>query len=229
MDKGMSYMFWTAFLLWTAGIGAAGWLVLWDEIENIREMIPDDNRDGTDNCYDNPLLNMQIWTKEGHFYPSYKMQDVVAYFECLETEEALDEIQFFYISYNPGGLAAFMGFLAFIVRWIGYRWKAAIELVFLPLIFGIGEGAFIYFLAGLYQEDGIGGLTDIYCQLCSSLGMIWWALLAFLLLMTIYGFCKKCCKSSKDRQRGKNVGTCRDYTERRIQLSEVEMRDSQIF
>jgi len=69
---------------------------MWYGIKHIQDSVPEDNRVGKDNCYDNPLLSMQIWTKESHFYPFYKMQDVVAYFSCLETEEALDEVRMFY-------------------------------------------------------------------------------------------------------------------------------------
>lgn len=219
-----TWKFYTLFLLYTLAVVAAAYIVLWDEIEKIRELIPEDNRDGTDNCYDNPLLNVQIWTKEGHFYPFYKMQDVVEYFDCLETEEALDEVRLFYISYNIGAIAAVMGFVAFVLVISGYPFKYALELVFLPLLLGSGEGVFIWYLVGNFLDDGIGGLTDIYCQLCSSIGLIFWVFFAFILLLCIYGLFKECCKCSKDRQQGKNIGTIRDDMSHDRGFEEAEMQ-----
>jgi len=217
--------FYTAFLLWTAAIVGVGYFIYWKEIEKIRDLIPEENREGTNNCYDNPLLNVQIWTKESHFYPFYKMQDVVEYFDCLEDEEAIDEVRFYYISSNIGALVLIMGFISFVLVITRYPWRYAIELVILPLMFGIGEGIFIYFLAGKYEDEGVGGLSEIHCQLCSSVGLIFWVLFTFILLICIYGLVKVCCKCSKDRQKGRNIGTIREKNSQRgFRSSESEMQ-----
>jgi len=218
----------TLFLLYIVAVAAAVYFVLWDEIEKIRELVPEDNREGKDNCYDNPLLNIQIWTREGHFYPFYKMQDVVAYFDCLETEDALDEVRFFYITYNVGSIAAVMGFVAFLLVIVGYPVKYALELVCFPLLVESGEGVFIYYLAGKFQEDGIGGLTEVYCQLCSSIGLIFWVFLAFIMLLFTYSLFKECCRCSKDRQQGKNIGTIRDEMAIDRSFSEAEMQPGRV-
>jgi len=221
-----TWKFYTLFLLYLLGIAAAGYFVLWDEIEKIRELIPEAKRVGKDNCYDNPFLNVQIWTKEGHFHPFYQMQEVVEYFDCLQTKEALEEVRFFYISYNIGCVAAAMGVVVFLLAMSGNRVKWGIELIILPLLVGSGEGVFIYYLAGQFIEDGIGGLTEIYCQLCSSVGLIFWALFAICLLICIYGILKCCCTCSKDRQKGRNVGTIRDdmSRDRHFRVAESEMQ-----
>jgi len=205
-----TWKFYSSFLVYIVGIAAASYIVLWDEIEKIRGMIPAENREGKDNCYDNPLLNVQIWTKEGHFHPFYQMQEVVEYFDCLHTQDAIKEVRFFYISYNIGGVAAAMGFIMFLVAMGGYSFLMAIELIIFPLFFGSGEGIFIYYLAGLFLEEGIGGLSEVYCQLCGSIGLVFWALSATILLLCIYGIMKQCCTCSNDRQQGQNVGTIRD-------------------
>jgi len=226
-----TWKFYTLFLLYTAGIGAAGYFVLWDEIEKIRDLIPEDNRIAKDNCYDNPLLNLQIWTREGHFHPYYKMQEVVEYFDCLQ-EEALKEVQFFYISYNIGGITAAMGFVAFVLAMTGYAAKYACEFVFIPWLCGCGEGVFIWYLAGIFLDEGIGGLTDIYCQLCSCVGLIFWGLFALIVLVCIHGLVKMCCTCSKDRQQGKRVASIRDDMSHDKQFrvsggSETEMQPGQ--
>jgi len=223
MARPLTWKFWTCFLLWTAALGCVGYFILWEEIKNIQDSVPEDNREGKDNCYDNPLLSMQIWTKDSHFDPFYEMQDVVAYFDCLQTDDALDKVRMFYITYNIGGLALLMGFIAFILVITKYPWKYAIELVFLPLIFGIGEGVFIYVLAGNFKNNGIGGLSEIFCQLCSSVGIIFWVLLAFILLIAIYGLCKRCYRCNTDRQRGMNVKTLRDKDSSIFRISETEL------
>jgi len=220
--KRLTWKFYACFLLWTAALGGLGYFFLWDEIKSIQDLIPEDNREGKDNCYDNPLLSVQIWTREGHFYPFYKMQDVVEYFDCLNTDNALDAIRTFYITYYIGGLFLVMGFFSFLLRICKYPWKYAIELVVLPMIFGIGEGVFIFFLAGNFKNDGIGGLSEIYCQLCSSVGLIFWVLLAFIVLVCMFGLTKQCCICSKDRQKGTNVKTLRDKDSSMF-LSETEM------
>jgi len=221
-----TWKFYTLFLLYIIAVGVTGYIFLWDEIEKIRELIPEDNRNGKDNCYNNPLLNVQIWTKESHFHPFYQMQEVVAYFDCLQTEEALDEVRFFYISYNVGAVAAVTGIIGFFLAAVDYAAKYAIEVSFIPFLFGSGEGAFIYFLAGKFLDDGVGGLTDIYCQICSCLGIVFWSLYAFILLICFHGFFKKCCRCSKDRQKGRNVGTCRDdmTVDREFRICENEIQ-----
>jgi len=227
MGKGKrTWKFFTLFLLYLLGIAAAVYFVLWDEIEKIRELIPEEKRVGKDNCYDNPFLNVQIWTKEGHFHPFYQMREVAEYFDCLQTKEALEEVRFFYISYNIGCVTAAMGVVVFLLVLAGYPVKWGIELILLPLLVGCGEGLFIYYLAGLFIEDGIGGLTEVYCQLCSAVGLIFWALFAICLLLCIYGILKCCCTCSKDRQQGKNVGTIRDemIRDRHFRLAESEMQ-----
>ena len=107
MARPLTWKFWTCFLLWTAALGGVGYFILWEEIKNIQDSVPEDNREGKDKCYDNPLLSMQIWTKDSHFDPFYKMQDVVAYFDCLQTDDALDKVRMFYITYNIGGSVFF--------------------------------------------------------------------------------------------------------------------------
>jgi len=220
--KRLTWKFYTCFLLWTAALGGLGYFILWDEIENIRDLIPESNREGKDNCYDNPLLSVQIWTRESHFYPFYKMQDVVEYFDCLETDEALDAIRKFYITYYIIALFLLMGIISFILVVSRYPWKYAIELVILPLIFGIGEGVFIFILAGNFKNNGVGGLSEIYCQLCSSVGLIFWVLFAFILIICIYGLSKQCCHCSRDRQRGQKIKTLRDKDSNMFS-SETEM------
>jgi len=217
----LTWKFFACFLLWTAALGSLGYFLLWNEIKNIQDLIPESNREGKDNCYDNPLLTLQIWTRESHFYPFYKMQDVVEYFDCLGTD-ALDSVRMFYITYNIGGLFLQMGFFSFILVICRYPWRYAIELVLIPLIFGVGEGGFIYFLASTFKNDGVGGLSEIYCQLCSSVGLIFWVLLAFILMICIFGLAKQCCRCNRDRQKGTNVKTLREKDSSMF-VSETEM------
>jgi len=209
--KRLTWKFYLCFFVWTAALGCGGYFLLWDEIKKIQDLIPESNREGKDNCYENPLLSVQIWTRENHFYPFYKMQDVVQYFDCLGNDEALDVLRNFYIIYYTVAIVLLMGFFSFILVLSKYPWKYAVELVILPMIFGIGEGVFIFFLAGNYKNDGVGGLSEIYCQLCSSVGLIFWVLLAFILIISICGLSKQCCHRfcSRDRQGGEKIKTLR--------------------
>jgi len=208
--KRLTWKFYICFLLWTSAICCFGYFLLWDEIKKIQDLIPESNRNGKDNCYDNPLLSVQIWTRECHFYPFYTMQSVVEYFYCLETDEALDAIRMFYITYNIGGIVLLMGFIAFVLVISRYPWKYAIEVVALPTIFGIGEGVFISVLAGNFKDSDVGGLSEVNCELCSSVGVIFWVLLSFILIICIYGVTRQCCCCSRDRQKGIYSKTVRD-------------------
>jgi len=206
--------FWIIFTFWTTALVTFAYFVLWAEIEKIRNLVPAANRDDTDSCYNNPLLNMQIWTKKDHFYPMYKMQDVVAYFSCLETEEALNKAKIFYISYYIVGLALVMSFFVFPLAITGFSLKYGLQLVVLPFLFGAGESVFIFYLLGCYKKDGVDGLNETLCQLSSCVGVIFWVLFGFVIVLVIYGFLKKCgelCSiCSSDRQRGVHMVTVRE-------------------
>jgi len=205
------WRFWTAFALFTIALAIFGYFVVWAEIDRIRELIPVENRDDTDNCYKNPLLNLQIWTKKGHFHPLYEMQEVVDYATCLETSEALHEAQIFYVSYYFIGLALVMIFIVFLLVITGTRWKTGLLIVAVPILFGAGEAAFIFYLLGCYISDDIGGLDEILCQICGAVGLIFWVLFGFVLLYLIFSYIEKCGKlCSNDRQKGVFALSVRD-------------------
>lgn len=209
--KPCRWQFWTAFTLLVIALVICGYFVVWAEIDRIRDLIPVENRDDTDSCYNNPLINFQIWTKEGHFHPLYKMQDIVEYALCLETAEAIDKAQMFYISYYMGALALVMIMFVFLYEITGMNWKVGLQLVAFPFLFGAGECVLIFYLLGCYKNDGIGGLDETLCQLCGCLGLIFWVLFAFILLFLIGSCLKNCGKlCSNDRQKGLHMATVRD-------------------
>jgi len=188
-----------------------GYFVIWAEIDHIRDFIPVENRDDPDGCYNNPLLNLQIWTKKGNFHPLYKMQDVVDYAMCLETTEAIDRAQIFYVSYYVIGLALVMIFIVFLFEIAGTNWKSALQLVLFPTIFGVGEAGLIFYLLGIYNDDGIGRLDETFCQLSGCVGLIFWVLFAVIILLLIGSSLKNCGKlCSNDRQRGVHMVTVRE-------------------
>jgi len=210
-SRRLNLKFWIFFLLWTSALVLLGYLVIWAEIEKIRALVPEANRDDTDSCYNNPLLNMQIWTKESHFYPMYKMQDVAAYARCLETEDALNMAQIFYVSYYIVSLTLVMGFFVFLFEITGFGLKYGFQLVLLPILFGTGESVFIFYLLESYERDGIGGLDETLCQLCSCVGLIFWVLFAFVVLLVIIGFLSmSLVLCSGDQQQGVTMVTVRD-------------------
>jgi len=154
---------------------------------------------------------MQIWTKESHFYPMYKMKDVAAYAMCLKTEDALNTAQIFHVSYYIVSLILAMGFFVFLLEITGFGLKYGFQLVLLPTLFGIGESVFIFYLLGCYERDGISGLDETLCQLCSCAGLLFWVLFAFVILLVIIGFLSMSLVfCSSDRQRGVDMVTVRD-------------------
>jgi len=118
-----------------------------------------------------------------------------------------------------------MGFIAFVLVIAKYGWRYAFELVVLPLFFGIGEGVFIFVLAGNFKNSGIGGLSEIHCQLCGIVGLIFWILFAFVLIIGIYGLIRKYCKCTKDKQRGMQIKTLRDQDSSLFRISETELAE----
>jgi len=193
------------------GFVICGYFVIWAEIQDIRDLIPVKNRAKPDSCYNHPLLNLQIWTKEGHFHPLYKMEDVVIYAVCLETAEAIHRAQIFYVSYYIVLLAFIMTIFVFMFEMTGMRWKSGLQIVFIPTIFGVGEAVLIFYLLEGYKNEDIGGLDETLCQLCGIVGIVFWLLFAFIILFLIGGFLGKCRKlCSNDRQRGVQMVTVRD-------------------
>jgi len=210
-EKPCRWGFWTAFTLLVLTFVIGGYFVIWAEIDRIRDLIPVENRDGSDSCYTDPLLNFQIWTKEGNFQAIYTMQEVVEYAICLETTEAIDRAQIFYVSYYIIGLAILMIIIVFLYEMAGMQYKSGLQLVLFPFLFGIGEGVTIFYLLGCYKNDGIGGLDETLCQLCGCMGLIFWVLFAFIILFLIFLCLKNCRKlCSNDRQKGMHMATVRD-------------------
>merc|ERR1719397_570618 len=113
------------------------------------------------------------------------MQDIVEYALCLETAEAIDKAQMFYISYYMGALALVMIMFVFLYEITGMNWKFGLQLIAFPSLSGAGECVLIFYLLGCYKNDGVGGLDETLCQLCGCLGLIFWVLLAFILLFLI--------------------------------------------
>jgi len=218
--KRLTWKYYYCFLLWTCALGGYGYYLLWDEINYIRDLIPENNRDRKESCYSNPLLSVQIWTRDSHFHPFYTMQDVVYYFNCLDTDEALDAIRMFYVTYNIGGLVLIMGFIVFLLVISRYSLWYAIEVAAFPTIFGIAEGVFIFVLAGNFKKSNVGGLSEMHCQLCSSLGLIFWVLFVFVLVICIYGLTMECRRCCRDRQNGIKIKTLRDRDSSSIFLSD---------
>lgn len=220
MCKSAKCSFLIAYFFWAGLVGAGAYFAWTIEIDGeIREKIPLNDQGQKQSCYDSPLLNYYIFTK---LDPFYKMQEMIEYWDCMGSD-LYDTIKMYYISWNIGWQVLVHGFLAFTLRLAQYPWRYAIELVTFPFLFAVGEGIYIYVLTGRYQNDGVEAITDVHAQLCSSVGLIHWVLIAFTLLICIYGLTKACCRDCRDRQGDQNNITLRQTDRHTGRSVDMEM------
>jgi len=228
---------WLAFILYTGLLVNFGYFILWEEIKKIRSLIPEENRSGS--CYANPFLSLHIWS--GDFTPMYNMNEAVAWFDCLRDDEALKEVQMFYVSYYIGSLALLMIYVAFIQTLSGVYWKQGAVLAFIPFFFGSAESFFIFYLLNQWLDKGIDGISEIQVVISSCLGIMFWCLLAFAVIITFHGCLSvmgkmSCSCCTTDRQRGRKIGTIRDlesnntlYTNSTYEMMETKNLRNTIF
>jgi len=227
---------WLAFILYTSLLVNFGYFIVWEEIKKIRTLIPEENVQAV--AMRTLFLSLHIWS--GDFNPLYNMNDAVAWFDCLRDDEALKEVQMFYVSYYIGSLALLMIYVAFIQTLLGAYWKSGAVLGFIPFFFGTAESFFIFYLLNQWLNEGLDGISEMQVMMCGCLGVMFWCLLAFALIITLVSclsvLWKSCSCCTTDRQRGRKIVTIRElesnntlYTKSTYEMMETKNLRNTIF